>query len=138
MKKLIFFELFNNFLNVSSIAGFLPGPLMATYYSTKSYVLRLTQSLQEELHKQKSNVKMSVLCPGPTKTDFLRRAGVTFNAKSASCEYVAKYAIDKMLKNKFIIIPGFFIKCTKFFAKFMPSNLIQEFCYYIQKSKNGE
>lgn len=41
-------------LNVSSIAGFLlPGPLMATYYSSKAYVLRLTQSLQEELKKQK-------------------------------------------------------------------------------------
>ena len=40
-------------LNVSSIAGFLPGPLMATYYSTKAYVLRLTQSIQQELKKQK-------------------------------------------------------------------------------------
>ena len=44
-------------LNVASIAGFMPGPLMATYYSTKAYVLRLTTSIYEELRRSKSNVK---------------------------------------------------------------------------------
>lgn len=38
-------------LNVSSSAGFLPGPLMATYYATKNYVLRLTEALREELRR---------------------------------------------------------------------------------------
>ena len=42
-------------LNVSSIAGTSPGPLMATYYSSKAYVLRLTESIYEELKKQKTN-----------------------------------------------------------------------------------
>ena len=54
-------------MNVASIAGFMPGPLMATYYSSKSYVVRLTQSIQRELKMQKSKVKISVLCPGPVK-----------------------------------------------------------------------
>jgi short-subunit dehydrogenase len=53
-----------------------------------------------------------------------------------SSEYVAKYAVDKMLKNKFIIIPGLTIKLTKFFAKIIPSNIIEEFCYHIQVAKN--
>lgn len=123
-------------LNVASVAGFLPGPLMATYYSTKGYVLRLTQSLQEELHKQKSNVKISVLCPGPTKTDFLRRAGVTFNAKSASCEYVAKYAIDQMLKGKKIIVPTFRIKCARFFCKLLPDCILAKFAYNVQRKRD--
>ena len=57
-------------LNVSSSAAFQPGPLMATYYSTKAYVLRLTTALYEELRKIKSNVHVSVLCPGPVKTNF--------------------------------------------------------------------
>ena len=122
-------------LNVSSIAGFLPGPLMATYYSTKAYVLRLTQGLQEELTKQKSNVKISVLCPGPTQTDFLRRAGVAFNTKSASCPYVAEYAVDQMLKGKKIIIPTFKIKLAAKLCKITPDKLLAKFAYGVQKKR---
>ncbi len=124
-------------LNVSSIAGFLPGPLMSTYYSTKSYVLRLTQSLQEELRRQKLNVKLSVLCPGPTATQFLERANVTFKTKSASSEYVAKYAIDKMLLGKRIIVPTFKIKCAKFLCKIIPDTILVKFIYYIQKRRKN-
>lgn len=123
-------------LNVSSIAGFLPGPLMATYYSSKAYVLRLTQSLQEELKKQKSNVKLSVLCPGPTATNFLSRAGVIFKTKSASSEYVAKYAIDKMLSGKKIIVPTFKIKCARFLCKIVPDIILVKVAYRIQKRRD--
>lgn len=123
-------------LNVASIAGFLPGPLMATYYSTKAYVLRLTQSLQEELNKQKSNVKLSVLCPGPIATDFLSRAGVTFKTKSVSSEYVAKYAVEKMLSGKKIIVPSFKIKCARFFCKLVPDKILAKVAYKIQKKRD--
>lgn len=47
-------------LNVASIAGFMPGPLMSTYYATKSYVVRLSESIREELKQEKSNVKISI------------------------------------------------------------------------------
>lgn len=60
-------------LNVASIAGFMPGPHMATYHATKAYVLKLTQSIYEELRKRNSNVKISALCPGPIKTPFLEK-----------------------------------------------------------------
>ena len=123
-------------LNVSSIAGFLPGPLMATYYSTKAYVLRLTQGLQEELRKQKSNVTLSVLCPGPTATNFLSRAGVVFKTKSASSEYVARYAIDKMLKGKKVIVPTFKIKCARFLCKIVPDSILEKVAYKIQKKRD--
>lgn len=123
-------------LNVSSIAGFLPGPLMGTYYSTKAYVLRLTQSLQEELRKQKSKVTVSVLCPGPTATDFLSRAGVTFKTKSASSEYVAAYAIDKLLKGKKVIVPTFKIKCARFLCKITPDLILSKVAYKIQKKRD--
>lgn len=123
-------------LNVASIAGFLPGPLMATYYSCKAYVLRLTQSLQEELRKQKSNVTLSVLCPGPTATDFLSRAGVTFKTKSASSEYVARYAIDKMLEGKKVIVPTFKIKCARFLCKIVPDGILSKVAYKIQKKRD--
>lgn len=57
-------------LNVASIAGFMVGPLMATYYSTKAYVVRLTQSIRQELFMQKSKVKVSCLCPRTCKDEF--------------------------------------------------------------------
>ena len=57
-------------LNVSSIAGSMPGPLMSAYYASKAYVVRLTQAVREELRKEKSNVKVGVLCPGPVDTNF--------------------------------------------------------------------
>ena len=48
-------------LNVSSIAGSMPGPLMCAYYASKAYVLRLSEGIREELRKQKSKVQVSVL-----------------------------------------------------------------------------
>ena len=48
-------------LNVSSIAGTSPGPLMAAYYSSKAYVLRLTEAIHEELRHNKSNVYIGVM-----------------------------------------------------------------------------
>lgn len=122
-------------LNVSSIAGFLPGPLMATYYSTKAYVLRLTQGIQEELKKQNSNVKISALCPGPINTKFLSRAGVTFKTKSVSSEYVAEYAINQMLTGKKIIVPTLKIKCARFLCKFVPDTILAKVAYGIQRRR---
>ena len=122
-------------LNVASIAGFMPGPLMATYYASKNYVVSLTRAIKKELKKMKSDVKISLLCPGPVKTNFNNVANVKFKVKGLSSEYVAKYAIDKTFKNKFIIIPGISIKFTKFFAKILPTEVLEEFCYHIQELK---
>lgn len=121
-------------LNVASIAGFMPGPLMATYYSTKAYIVRLTQSLYTELKKKKSKVKVSVLCPGPVNTNF-NNANVHFNLKGQSSEYVAKYAIDKMLKGKLIILPGIKIKLARFLAKISPEKLAARVCMMMQEKK---
>lgn len=122
-------------LNVASIAGFMPGPLMATYYSTKAYIVRLTQSLYTELKKKKSNVRVSVLCPGPVNTNFNKVANVHFNLKGQSSKYVAKYAIDKMLKGKLIILPGVKIKVARFLAKISPEKLVARVCMMMQEKK---
>lgn len=124
-----------NILNVASIAGFLPGPLMAAYYSSKSYVLRLSQSIREELKKQKSNVKISVLCPGPVNTNFNNVAGVKFGLPSFTSEHVAKYTIKRMLNNKFLIIPGLTIKLAAFASKITPSVILSKIVYKSQKRK---
>lgn len=122
-------------LNVASIAGFMPGPLLDTYYATKNYVVRLSEGIREELRRRKSFVKISVLCPGPVKTNFDNVAGVKFSLKGMDSTYVAKYAIDKMLKGKFIIIPGFSIKCLKVLSKIVPDCLLVRFVYMSQKRK---
>ena len=122
-------------LNVASIAGFMPGPLMATYYATKNYVVRLSEAIREELKKQNSNVKISVLCPGPVKTNFNNVANVKFELNSLTSEYVARYTVNKMLKDKFYIVPGFTIKMGKVLAKISPTSLVAKCSYYMQKRK---
>ena len=122
-------------LNVASIAGFMPGPLMATYYATKAYVVRLSESIREELKKEKSKVQISILCPGPVATNFNNIANVKFHMKENDSYSVAKYAIDKLLNGKFRIVPGFDIKCGIFFAHILPSNLMAKITYKIQKRK---
>lgn len=122
-------------LNVASIAGFMPGPLMATYYATKNYIVRLSEAIREELKKQKSDVKISILCPGPVKTNFNNVANVRFELHSLTSEYVAKYAVNKMLKNKFYIVPGLTIKVLKFLSKITPTPILAKCTYQMQKRK---
>lgn len=122
-------------LNVSSSAGFMPGPLMSAYYASKAYVLRLTEGIKEELKKSKSKVQLSVLCPGPVKTNFSKVAGVDFGMQSLSSEYVAKYTVNKMLKGKFIIVPGFTMKIIRFFTKVTPNTIVSKISYKVNFKK---
>lgn len=122
-------------LNVASIAGFMPGPLMATYYSTKAYVVRLSEAIREELKKESSKVQISILYPGPVDTNFNKVADVQFALKGLSSEYVAKYTTDKLFKGKFYIVPGWKIKLAKFGAKIAPNALVAKICYNMQKRK---
>lgn len=122
-------------LNVASSASFQSGPLMATYYGTKSYVYRLTEAINYELKKDKCDVQVSCLCPGPVDTNFNNVAGVKFSVKPLQADYVAKYGIDQMLKGKMLIIPGFKMKCAKFFGRFLSDRMLMRFTYRIQKNK---
>ena len=122
-------------LNVASSAAFQPGPLMASYYASKSYVYYLSCALYEELRREGSNVHISVLCPGPVDTEFNDVAGVTFGVKPLTSKYVANYAIKKMFKNKLVIIPGTGLKLAKFFGRFAPLKLLLKIIYNVQKKK---
>lgn len=124
-------------LNVASSAAFMPGPLMSTYYSTKAYVLHLTESINEELRRKKSSVYIGALCPGPVSTNFNKVAGVSFNLESLESYDVAKYAINKMLKRKIVIVPGIKIKIGVFALRLLPRNIVRKIAYKIQKSKEN-
>lgn len=122
-------------LNVASIAGFMPGPLMATYYSTKAYVVRLTQSIRHELFRMHSKVKISALCPGPVATNFNKVADVKFNLFEADSKFVAKYAVIKMFMNRTLIFPSLFIWVGRILFKILPDQISSFICYYAQRRK---
>ncbi len=122
-------------LNVASIAGFMSGPMMATYYATKNYVVSLSKAINKELQKDASKVSVSVLCPGPVNTNFDKVANVNFSLKGLSSEYVAKYAIDQTLRGTKIIIPGTMMKLIYLGNKLAPACISLEIAYHSQKRK---
>ena len=125
-------------LNVASSAGLTKGgPLMSTYYATKTYVCNYSFALYEELRRNKSNKVISVLCPGPINTNFNNRANVKFTVKQLDAKYVARYAINKMFKHKLIIIPGWSIKFGMFFMRFIPTRLLLKITYNFQERKKA-
>lgn len=123
-------------LNIASSAAFQPGPLMATYYATKAYVLHLTEAIYEELRHKKSHVYVGCLCPGPVNTEFNQVANVTFSLKGLDSYQVSKYAIDKMFARKLIIVPGTLMKLNLWFNRFLPKKLLLKCTYYIQRKKD--
>ncbi|MBP3461603.1 MAG: SDR family oxidoreductase [Bacilli bacterium] len=124
-------------LNVASAAAFGPGPLMAGYYASKAYVLRLSESIYGELKEIKSNVGISTLCPGPVDTEFNKVAKVKFSIKPLNSMDVAEYAIKKMFKKKLIIIPGKLMKLNYIFNRFIPTKVLLKINYNIQSKKEG-
>lgn len=122
-------------LNVSSSAAFQPGPLMATYYASKAYVLRLTQAIGEELRHRHSHVYIGALCPGPFDTEFNERAHVQFAIPGLKSEEVASYALRRMFRRKDVIIPGALMKASKFSARFVPDRFVTRIAYHMQKRK---
>ncbi len=122
-------------LNVCSSAGFLVGPRLNTYYATKNYITKLTMGIYEELRHQKSHVHISALCPGPVATEFNKVAKGKFSIKEMPSQKVAKYGIDKMFKNKLIIVPGFTVKLGLFMNRFVPWKISMAISYRIQKRK---
>ena len=84
---------------------------------------------------KKSNVKVSVLCPGPVKTNFQKVADVKFNITETKSSDVAKIAIRKMFKDKKVIFTQFHIRLTSIFSKILPDRFMAFCCYFVQKRK---
>ncbi len=95
-------------LNVGSMAGYLPGPFMATYYASKAYVLSFTEALAYEL--QGTGVTATVLCPGPTATELFPMAGAESSGlaqgRLADAASVALCGYRSMLMGTTIAVPG--------------------------------
>ena len=124
-------------LNVSSAAGFLPGPLMATYYATKNYVLRLTEAIREELRREGSTVRVCAFCPGPVNTEFNKVAGVRFALGGLSAGRVARQALDGLFAGKGVIVPGGAMKAMAVGRHFAPDWLLARITWHFQHRKGG-
>lgn len=112
-------------LNVSSLAAFQPGPMMALYYASKSYLLSFSQAISNEL--KGTGVSVTVLCPGPTKTAFQESVSencednkITFNM--ACPKNVAAYGYKAMHNGRVVAIPGIFNKFLSILPRMLTRN----------------
>jgi short-subunit dehydrogenase len=112
-------------LNVASTAAFIGGPKMSMYYSSKAYVLSLTEALHDEV--KELGIRVSCLCPGPVKTSFQEKAGIKKSEKSKKYlmepSKVAKESYLGFKKGKAIIIPGYKNKLLVLGNKLIPRAL---------------
>ncbi|MFW7378511.1 MAG: SDR family NAD(P)-dependent oxidoreductase [Oligoflexus sp.] len=98
-----------NLVNVASTAAFQAGPLMAVYYATKAYVLSFSEAIANELNH--TQIKVTALCPGPTKSEFQERAALS-NSKLFSSSLVpdsaavAQYGYEAMKAGKTVAVHG--------------------------------
>lgn len=114
-------------LNVASVAAFQPGPYMAIYYATKAFVLSFSEALWDELRK--SGVTVTCLCPGPVRTEFADRAGMTetnlFTGPNVmGVEAVCDAAYRATLKGKRLVVPGFLNRVLIFLVRLAPRRMV--------------
>lgn len=111
-------------LNVCSVGAFQPGPYTASYYASKSFLHSYTLAVRHEAKRH--GVSVSSLCPGPLDTDFFETAGANKPKTSMPPDEAARYAVEKFLHGKKVIVPGFYNRLarpvpagikTKFIAK---------------------
>src|SRR5689334_15751160 len=109
-------------INVASTAAFQPGPKMAVYFATKAFVLSFTEALHEELKPH--GVRVSCLCPGPTRTEFGDVAGFggngMFDRVAMEAPGVVKAGLDGLKKNKAVVVPGVVNKLGAFSGRLVP------------------
>ncbi|OES45560.1 SDR family NAD(P)-dependent oxidoreductase [Domibacillus iocasae] len=108
-------------LNVASMAAFQPGPMMAVYFATKAFVLSLSEALAEELVH--TNITVTALCPGATKTNFGTVASVEETkmfSQAMPAAQVAKEAVNGLLQGKRVVITGNRNKAGAFASKLLP------------------
>ena len=114
-------------LNVASTAAFQPGPGMATYFATKAFVLSFSEALHEEMRG--TGVRVTALCPGPTKTEFGDVAGFTgngaFDKLSARSADVVAAGLKALDRNRAVAIPGLFNKAGAQGHRFFPRALLR-------------
>ena len=132
---------YGHIINTGSVASFLPGPYMAVYYATKAFVMSFSLALREEL--KDDNIKVSVLCPGPVKSDFWNVADPGNDAMKASVfsrtvTDVAKTGYELFESGRAYVIDGGLNRFLIRFARHMPLEYCARAVAMVQKKMKGK
>jgi short-subunit dehydrogenase len=115
-------------LNVASTAAFQPGPKMAVYFATKAFVLSLSEALHEELKPH--GIKVSCLCPGPTRTEFGDVAGFggnrLFDRVAMDSPAVVRAGLAGLKRNRAVVVPGVINKVGAAGTRFAPRPMVRK------------
>jgi uncharacterized protein len=128
-------------INLSSVAGFLPGPNMAVYYATKAFVRSFSEALSEELRG--TGVTVTCVAPGPVATAFLAKAGARrvrmFKAMpKMTAERVARAAWRGFKRGRRLVVPGAMASVTVFAVTHLPHAFILPVVARLQRGRAGE
>jgi short-subunit dehydrogenase len=115
-------------LNVASTAAFQPGPKMAVYFATKAFVLSLSEALHEELKPH--GVRVTCLCPGPTRTEFGEVAGFggngLFDRVAMNAPEVVEAGLNALDNNRAVVVTGLVNKIGAASTRFAPRALVRK------------
>jgi len=112
-------------MNVGSVAGFVPGAYMAVYYASKAYVLSFSEAMATEVRG--SGVTVTVLCPGPTATEFQKRAGIVrgrLMSNRMSSQRVALLGYRAMMRGRRVAVTGLGNRILAFLPRLVPRGLV--------------
>ncbi len=113
-------------LNVASLSAFFPMPYYPVYSATKSFVVTFSLALRDELA---GSIGVSVLCPNTIRVDgpaqeFIDRLGLHCRLACLNPEQIACEALEGVLRDKAIIVPGFVNRFLRILAPFAPRALV--------------
>ncbi|TPG20958.1 SDR family oxidoreductase [Sphingomonas koreensis] len=126
-------------LNVASTAAFQPGPWMAVYYATKAFVLSFSEALHEEMKDR--GVRVSALCPGPTRTEFAEIADMgdseLFKRFASDPQKVVADGLKALKANRAVMVSGGMNKVAAGSIRFTPRGLARRIAGSLQKARQG-
>ena len=125
-------------VEVASVAGCCPGPMMAVYSATKAYVLSLTEAIASEIRG--TGVTITALCPGPTQSGFSEAAGATrsrlfHERRLPSAESVARYGYAAMMAGQTVAVHGWANRLLVFAVRLLPRGAVTRLVRYAQERR---
>jgi short-subunit dehydrogenase len=124
-------------MQVASTAAYLPGPLMAVYYASKAFVLSFSEALDAEVAG--SGVTVTALCPGPTSTEFQKRAGIAnsplFRGNTMTSAQVAQIGYAAMMGGKRTAICGLKNRFLALTSRLVPRRMSASVAYKLNQNR---
>ena len=124
-------------MNVASVVAFMPGPMMATYFASKTYVHRFSESLYEELKPK--GVSVTCFCPGRTESLFQERSGLAFAPRpgggTASAQSVAEAGYRAMMAGRVLAFPGLLNKLIPLGERLLPRLVLRKTIHAVMRRR---